>query len=300
VRDMLSDSGFAEFSTETQRAAIEKLLGETSEWLYDAGSDAPGDALKAKLKGLRALTNPVQKRRKEAESRPDALKRLQESLEQTEMLQGVIKSALEEAEKLSAAADSSSSEAASKASAEAEASLSASSASATPDANAEKENDPLAELEEEEEPLSSTTTTVPSSTPEPFLSQYSPEDLTELTTLHSEVKTWLDSVLAKQEKLSKTDDPAFDTKDVEKKVEVLQASVMNIIQKQIRASAKAKTFKPKATSTPRSKKSKKAKSSSSTSGEESTVTFEVPNEETKTVTKSVEKETATSSIRDEL
>ncbi|KAE9979101.1 hypothetical protein BLS_010142 [Venturia inaequalis] len=272
VRDMLEDSAFAEFSTDAERAAIEKLQGETSEWLSDVGQDSASDALRAKLKELHALTDPVKKRQSEAEKRPDALKALQDALSQTDMMQGVIKSAIDEADKLSSAAASSSAEAASKSSSEAEAaSSSAAKASSSADASSK---DPLEELEEKE---SSTSSEAPIPTPEPFFNPtYKPEDFEEIRTLYTKVKKWLDGKLAQQAKLSKTDDPAFEAKDIIAKTKTLNDTLMTILQRQMRNSERAKA-KAKATSTPKAKKNKKAKAGSAE--ESSTVTFEVPKEE---------------------
>jgi hypoxia up-regulated 1 len=283
VRDMLEDAKFAEFSTEAERTAIEKLLSETSEWLYDVGQDSSSEALKTKLKDLHALTDPIKRRQNEAEQRPEAVKRLQDSLKQTEAMQGIIKAAIEEADKQSSSA-SLASEASSSAAA-----TSSSADQASPSADASTPKDPLEELEEEEPTTSSE---VPTQTNTPIIDPtYSPEDLEEITTLHTEIKEWLDAKLAEQAKLSKTQDPAFEEKELIAKTAQLNQSVMAVLQRQLKASAKAKASKPKTTSTPKSKKSKKAKTSSSTEvKEESTVTFEVPKEE----------ETNTKSVRDEL
>jgi hypoxia up-regulated 1 len=289
VRDMLEDYAFAEFSTDAQRAAIEKLLGETSEWLYDVGQDSQGEALKTKLKDLHALTDPVKRRQNEAEARPEAIKRLQDSLSQTEMMQGIIKSAIEEANKSASAAASASEASASASISSAEA---ASSLAAEASASASASRDPLEELEEEE-PTTSSEAPIPTndSIIDPT---YSPEDFDEITTLYNEIKEWFDAKLAEQAKLSKTDDPAFETKELIGKTAQLNSNVMAILQRQLKASAKPKTYKPKTTSTPKGKKSKKAKTSSSTGvKEESTVTFEVPKEDATSVTD-------TKSVRDEL
>ncbi|TID18070.1 chaperone protein dnaK [Venturia nashicola] len=292
VRDMLEDSAFAEFSTDAERAAIEKLLGETSEWLYEAGQDSASDDLRAKLQDLHALTDPIKKRQSEAAARPDAVKALEDTLSQTDMMQGVIKSAIDEANKSSSAAASSSAEAASKSSSEAEA-ASSSAAEASSSADASSSKDPLEELEEKE---SSTSSEAPIPTPEPIVSPtYKPEDFEKIRTLYTETKEWLAGKLAEQAKLSKTDDPAFAAKDVVAKTTKLHDTLMAILQRQIRYSEKAKA-KAKATSTPKAKKAKKMKASSSASAEESsTVTFEVPKEEERGASAS-----ASQSVRDEL
>lgn len=146
-----------------------------------------------------------------------------------------------------------------------------------------------------EEKESSTSSEAPIPTPEPFVSPtYKPEDFEQIRTLYTEVKEWLDGKLAAQAKLSKTDDPAFEAKEVVAKTKTLNDTLMIILQRQIRNADRAKA-KAKATSTPKVKKAKKAKtSSSSAAGEESsTVTFEVPTEEATGASE-------TKSVRDEL
>jgi hypoxia up-regulated 1 len=290
VRDMLEDSTFAEYSTDAQRATLEKLVGETKEWLYENSDDATGDVLKEKLKGLHALTDPVKKRMEEADNRPDAVKRLQDSLEQTKMMEGVIKAAIEEADKSSSSAAASASEASISSAEAASSSSSAAEASSSADADASSSKDPLEELEEAE--ATTTTSEAPIPTNEPIINPtYSPEDLDEISSLHKEIQEWLDSKLAEQAKLSKTDDPAFQVGELIAKTSQLNGQVMAILQRQIKASQKAKAYKPKTTSTKKSKKKAKATSTAeSAAGEESTVTFEVPKES----------ETVTSSVKDEL
>ncbi|QDS77657.1 hypothetical protein FKW77_002961 [Venturia effusa] len=280
VRDMLEDAAFAEYSTAAERAAIEKLLSETSEWLYDVGQDSDSEALKAKLKDLHTLTDPIKKRQSEADARPEAIKALQEILSQTDMMQGVIKSAIAEADKSSSAA----------ASASTASSPTAAKASSSADASASK--DPLEALEE---PEPSTTSEAPTPTPEPVINPiYKPEDFEEIRTLYTEVKEWLDGKLAAQAKLSKTDDPAFEAKELAAKTTQLRSTLMTILQRQIRASERARAkAKAKATSTPK-KKGKKSKATSSNAAEDSsTATAEVPKEEATGASE-------TQNVRDEL
>jgi hypoxia up-regulated 1 len=282
ARDLLTDDGFMRFSTAVQRTAIEKLLGETSEWLSGEGSNAAGDALKEKLKGLKALVEPIQKRKREASHRPEAIKKLEESLNNTLSLADVIKYSLNEAEQASSSSlslASSLSEAMSKAASEA---LTETTAPPSSSETASTSADPLAELEEEVEPISSSTTTTaaPEATPETLLSPYSPEDLTSITDLYTSTKKWFEDSLAAQAILSETEDPAFDVDELVAKTETLNNEVMAIFQKKMKI-PKARTFTPpKPTKTKKPKKSKATKSaetktSETTVAEESTIKFEV-------------------------
>jgi hypoxia up-regulated 1 len=278
ARDLLTDDGFMRFSTAVQRTAIEKLLGETSEWLSGEGSNAAGDALKAKLKGLKALVEPIQKRKWESSHRPEAIKKLEESLNSTLSLADVIKYSLNEAEQASSSSSSlasSLSEAMAKSASEA---LTETSATPSSSETASTSADPLAELEEEAEPVSSssTTTAAPEPTPEAVVSPYSPEDLTSITDLYTSTLKWFEDSLAAQAKLSETEDPAFKVDDLVAKTEKLNIEVMAIFQKKMKI-PKARTYTP-----PKSTKSKKPKKSKATKSVEIEATKSVETEASET------------------
>jgi hypoxia up-regulated 1 len=297
ARDLLTDDGFVRFSTAVQRTAIETLLGVTSEWLYGEGSNAAGDALKAKLEDLKALVDPIQKRKREASHRPEAIKNLEEILNNTLSLASVIKSSLDEAEQASSSLASSLSEAMAKSASEA---LTETTASPSSSENPSASADPLAELEEEVEQVSSskTTTQAPEETPEALLSPYTLEDLTSITDLYTSTKKWFEDALAAQAKVSETEDPAFDVDELVQKTERLNSEVMAVFQKKMRM-PKARTIKPpKSSKTKKPNKSKATKSAETEtsettaeaseatgSAEESTVTFDV-DPESPTETKS--------------
>jgi len=296
ARDLLTDDGFVQFSTDTGRTAIEKLLTETSEWLYGEGANAAGEALKGKLKDLKDLVDPVQNRKREAALRPAAVLKLQEALNQTKTLSDLVRDSLAEAQIAALVASS--------ASVEASKSASEASTETTATQPSTSSADPLAELEEEaENTSSSSTTTVPVvPTPEPFVSPYSNDDLLSLTRMHDQTIDWLHEAQASQANRGETDDPAFTVADLSLRTEKLTTEVMAILTKSMKM-PKARTSKaPKATkSKTKSKKSKAAKSAAAETATETvaqdstTVTFEVPNEEATALPKDKD-----SDIHDEL
>ena len=245
VRDMVSEENFVIVSTEKERSAIEESGKSTSEWLYGEGSAASRDMIKSKLQDLRDLVNPIQKRKDETKKRPEEIRLLQEALEQTRTLIGVVKG---EAEKASSAAAAASSES--------QVSSSQTTTSALPDV------DDFADLDDE--PYSST---VSSANPQkPQMPMYSPEDLATLTTAYESVQSWLDRKLTEQAKLSAVEDPAILSSDLAAKSRELNEVVMNMLRKTVKLPPKAKsTAKSKSSSSKSSKKTKATKTSTSKS-----------------------------------
>ncbi|KAF2423466.1 actin-like ATPase domain-containing protein [Tothia fuscella] len=294
ARDIMADDGFIRFSTAAHRNTLEKLLTETSQWLSEESSKAESEILKSKLKALKDLVNPVQKRKSEAGARPEAIKKFEDTFNTTSSLANAIKYSLEMAESASSSAASSSSEA-SKSASEASTETTTSTTSSEEATSETPSADPLQELEEDAEPATSsststTTTPIPEPTEEPILSPYTQEDYKSILSLHETTKKWFDEMLAAQAKLTDTDDPAFLVRELVEKAEKLNTEVMAVFAKQMKM-PKARTFKPpKATKSKKAKAAAKSSSSSSASSasattvkgenaeESTTVTFEVPKE----------------------
>lgn len=240
ARDLLSDPSFIGASTEQLRKEIEERFRSASEWLYGEGADASRDALKARLKELRDLVDPVQKRKEEAMKRPEQIRLLKEALDQTKTLVGVVK---EQAEKSASAASSASAS-----------SLSSADAHTTTAPSSSSAGDDFAELEDE--PATTSTTTTASKMPE--MPVYTPEDLTAITTAYESIEHWLKTKLAEQEKLAPYEDPVMLSTDLEAKAKELNKVVMDLLLKKTRVPPK-----PKAGSKPKtSKKGKKSKTTS--------------------------------------
>ena len=245
ARDLLDDESFIVASTVKERAEIEERFKSASDWLYGEGADATRDSLKARLDELRSLVEPIQKRKEEAVKRPQQVQSLQEALNQTKAMVGVIKQQIE----AQSAADTASSAAA--------ASVSEEAASRTTEPPTSE--DAFAGLEDDTATLSTTSTAAP--IPPPIFS-YSPEDLKVVTDAQESVESWLASKLAEQEKLSPTDDPVILSSDLAAKSKELNDMVMSLLTKQMKTPPKAKRPKVKS-ATPKSKTSKKGKSTNS-------------------------------------
>ncbi|MCJ1259883.1 lumenal Hsp70 protein [Lignoscripta atroalba] len=245
VRDLVTDKSFIEVSTEEQRAVIEDKFKSASDWLYGDGAEASRDTLKARIKELRQLVDPVQKRVDEARKRPDEVRLLKEALEQTQTLIKVVK---EQSEKASAAA------------------ASAASASPAPEAQSTASqsanaDDDFADLDDEP---SATSSSSPSPSPKvPDLPTYSAEDLRALTDTYESVDKWLSSKLAEQDELSPSDDPVILSSDLAAKSKELNKVVLEVLQKKLKMPPKPKSAsKPKTSKSKGAKKNKTSKSSS--------------------------------------
>lgn len=233
ARDLITDDDFIASSTDANRATLEEMLETTSDWLYGDGAEASREELKAKLKALRDLVDPVTKRRDEASKRPAAIKKLEETLEQTKSVMTTIESSLEadEAAKASASAAAESS------------SSSTASASST-------ETPVAADDDLEDDAYGSSTTSSTTSEPSaPVLSGYEAADLASIKLSYNAISTWYEEKAAAQAKLSATDDPAFSVAEIEAKANALNEAFTTVVRK------KLKTMGPK----PPKKETKKEK-----------------------------------------
>ncbi|KAH0268267.1 actin-like ATPase domain-containing protein, partial [Aureobasidium melanogenum] len=239
TRDLLENSDFIGASTEAVRSQLTSLLSSTSDWLYGEGSSAKAEAFKSKLNDLKAIVDPVQKRREEASARPEILKSLQSSLDQTKSMVDLIGKQI--ADSISSAS---------------EAALSSSTT-----AEASPSSTPADDLDDLEEPDASSTSSSAKASEPPHLTPYTEEDLTSITKVYESVAEWVKTKVAEQDKLQAFEDPAFTVKEVEVKAKELNKALMDMVTKRMqmpkRSTSSSSSKKPKAT------KSKKAKSSSS-------------------------------------
>jgi len=242
ARDYLEDDSFISASTEKVRNELEQQLSATSEWLYGDGADAKLKDFKDKLKSLKTLVDPVLKRKKEASKRPDAIKALEDGLQNLagmiEMVKGNIEKAAEDA--------------ASRASESA-----ASAASST--THSTTTSSPGDDLDEDPYSTSSTPEAIETEVPAFKPYEYTAEDLSSLTSKYDSAKEWLDKNLASQEKLSPSDDPAFLVSELETKGQELQRAVSDVLMKSIKMQDPRK---PKPSKRAKSKTTKKTTSSS--------------------------------------
>lgn len=253
ARDLLEDDGFVAASTETERATIEEKFRSTSEWLYGDGAEANRETLKLRLKELRDLVDPIQKRKDESIKRPQEVKLLQQVLEQTRTLVGVMREQVDKAS-IAAAEASSTSE-------------SLSSESTSQATTTSLVVDDFADLDDEP----TTTSAPPASTKIAETPVYSEKDLDDLTNAYTTIQSWLDEKLTEQKKLSPTDDPVLLSSDMAKKSKDLNKVIVDLLSRKMKVPPKPKSSnKPKTSKTKSAKKSKSTKSSTTVSDTSST------------------------------
>ncbi|KAI1210487.1 actin-like ATPase domain-containing protein [Annulohypoxylon truncatum] len=253
VRDLLETESFVAASTPEERAKLEKKARDVSEWLYDDGADASREALKSKLKGLKDLVSPVEKRIEEAQKRPELIKSLKSSLDQTNTFIDTIKGKIAEADAYMSSLSSSSTS-----------TTEASSVTSAPSQAGDFDG-----LEEEETTTSTTTATVEDSGPVPPV--YTLDDLKEITDLSKSVMDWLEEKLAEQEKLPETADPVLLVKDLTEKTKKLEKAGMDLAMKSVKAFDKNKK---KNSSSKKSSKTKAKKSATKTGSDGAEPTIE--------------------------
>ncbi|KAK8086368.1 hypothetical protein PG994_001342 [Apiospora phragmitis] len=219
VRDLLESESFVATSTKKERASLEKKAGEVSEWLYEDGADATRDELKSRLKGLKDLVTPVEKRIKEKTERPELVKSLRGTLNQTSTFIETIQKQIAEAEAWSSSASASAATAISD---------ETSSVTAAPS----KGSDDFDDLEDD-----ATTSTTTAATPEdrgPVPVLYTLDDLKEITELSKSTLDWLEKKLAEQAKLPETADPVITVDEISKKAKKLEQVGMQLAMKAVK------------------------------------------------------------------
>lgn len=253
VRDYLEDEAFIAASTSEIRKAIEEKLSAASDWIYAEGSDASEDALKAKLKELKDVVDPVLKRKTEFAERPEALKAMREAIDGLKSVIPMVKENIE----LSSAA-------AAKAEEEAKKTEAGEASSETASAL-----DPLAELEDEPTasekgaPASPTKKTVNFATDAAI---YEPKDLELLEKTASTGEEWL----AEKETLVKDvpahEDAAISVKEIKAEAKRINDVVVEMMSKrfsfltrQRQAEEKARKAKERAKAEQKRKERKEKK-----------------------------------------
>lgn len=241
IRDLLDDSTFITASTDAERASLEKKSTAAGDWLYDDGATATREELKVKLKELKDIVTPIEKRRDESAKRPEQVKLLQDALEQTK---GFIDSVRNQVDKAASSASS-------------VVDSSTTSASEATTTSGEFEG-----LEDDE--TSITTSDSAKATPVPPL--YTEEDVAPVQEVYDSVTAWLSIKLAEQDALPETADPILLVKDLAEKADALQKAGMELVMKAMKAQPKS-TSKSKTSKTKSSKKPKKTQATSSAKGE---------------------------------
>lgn len=245
ARDYLEDESFIKSSTSEVRSTLEEKLSATSDWIYEEGPDATEEVLNTRLKELKVIVDPILKRKDEAAKRPEAVKGLQEALQQLGQVTDMVKEQI----KVAAESSSKAAEESSKSASEAASSTTSATESATPASDDDLDDEDL---------LKSSSSSASSATPEPSAPApplYAEEDLKSLSDAAEASKKWLEEKLAEQNKLKESDDPAFTYKDITEQTKKLNDVLMEMMMKKMRVP-------PKPKSKPKPKKAKKPKKSS--------------------------------------
>ncbi|GAP88974.1 putative heat shock protein 70-like protein [Rosellinia necatrix] len=242
IRDLLDSDVFVASSTPEEREKLESKASDASDWVYGEGADAPQKELKSRLKELKDLISPIERRVEESSKRPALVKALQDSLNQTNVWINTIKEQIREAEEFAS-------------------SLSASATSSTEAAPSVTEApsegaDEFDGLEDEQTTTKSTTTAVEDHGPAPPL--YTLEDMKELTELYDTIVSWLEAKIAEQDKLPETADPVLLVKEIAEKTKKLEQAGVDLAMRSV------KKFESKFKKNSSSKKSSRTKTKSKT------------------------------------
>ncbi|EWC47128.1 hypothetical protein DRE_03497 [Drechslerella stenobrocha 248] len=255
--EFLGSDAFIAVSTEAQREALQAKINEISDWIYTRDADlATREILLAKFKELKDHEEPISKRRKEAEQRPDGVKRLKTNIQDAHKLVEKMKKAVEKhgrdltswssySTKFVQSVSSSSSSAAaasSSSAAEAEASKAAQASSTTAEASAPSgSGDPLDDLEESSSSSSSSSSTtkstktksrsttkkLPTPTPAPTV-LYTEKDYKDLESTVQESEKWLGETNEQQSALKPHEDPVLLFKDLSSRSNKLEQELRKL------------------------------------------------------------------------
>ncbi|KAF4967523.1 hypothetical protein FSARC_4908 [Fusarium sarcochroum] len=263
IRDLLEGDAFSAASTEKERTKLAELSSETSDWLYADGAEAKKDVLKSKLKGLKDLVAPIQKRVDETQKRPELTTSLKEALDKTSEFVNKIKEQIAEHESWHKSASES-------------ASASSSIESSNTEAAAEKATGEFDGLEDEDNAAATARKmeeVIKEKGPIPPL--YTLEDLKEVIDLHKSTQDWLNELVPKQAKLAATEDPVLLIKDLKAKRDKLEKASVEVALKGARKVEEKNKQAKKAAKEAAKEAKKKSKKSKTTSGDASQETVQI-------------------------
>lgn len=235
ARDYFDDVDFTAVTTKDVLTQLEDKLNAASEWVYSEGPNADEKSLRAKLKELEDIVNPVLRRRRESWKRPGAITDLEETIAGMKEVDDLVKNQIAER----AIYVTKSAEAASS-----------SSASPSPSPSV----DPLDELEEEDLEAAPSASATPEIEEVPEI--YTEADRTKISDVTEKAKKWLEETRAKQHKLQRHEEPVLTVEELKTQKKALDDVVMEMMMK------KMKHFKPpksKSSPKPKAKKTSKAK-----------------------------------------
>ncbi|KAI1118127.1 Hsp70 protein-domain-containing protein [Nemania sp. NC0429] len=237
VRDLLDSDRFVAASTSKERAKLESKASDASDWVYGEGADASHKELKSRFKELKDLVSPIERRIEESSKRPEVIKALKGSLEQTNTWINRIKEQIQEAEAFASSASASA--------------TSLTEAASTVTEAPSQETGDFDGLEDEQATTSSTATAEEDRGPAPPL--YTLEDMKELTELYDSILAWLEEKIVAQDKLPETANPVLLVKEITEKTKKLEQAGVELAMRSV------KKFESKFKKGGSSKKSSKAK-----------------------------------------
>lgn len=256
-RDWFEDADFAKVLKADKLALLKERIEAASEWLYGDGPQAKTADFRAKLKSLKEIVKPALRRKNEHAERPARLQELQSKLGSARTVSEIIQRQIKDDEdRFSSAVSASTSTA--------DSSTSASGGTSTESASMSSPgSDPLNDLDDDPYAASSSTATTSAATPKPTAPEYSifePRDLASLTGVYETVRTWLDSQLAAQEKLSESDDPSLTVAELGLRTQQLD-KVLNLVYERLSSGKRPAGFseQPKKKSSSSRKEKEKAK-----------------------------------------
>ncbi|KAI2610875.1 actin-like ATPase domain-containing protein [Hypoxylon fragiforme] len=255
VRDLLETESFTAASSPEERSKLESKASDVSDWLNDEGADASREELKSKLKSLKGLVSPIEKRMEEARKRPDLIKSLKSALDQTNVFIDNIKEKIAEGDAQMSSLS---------------ASISSTSESSSTVTSAPSQD---ADFEGLEDDVTTTSTTTTTATEDPALvpPMYTLDDLKDITGLSSSIVIWLEEKIAQQEKLPETADPVLLAKDLEEKTKKLEKAGMDLLMKSIKSQEKGKKKSSSKKSSKTKTKTKKGSTKTDSDGSEPTI-----------------------------
>ncbi|KAL1643838.1 lumenal Hsp70 protein [Didymella pomorum] len=232
ARDYFDDEDFTAVTTKDVLTQLEDKLNAASEWVYSEGPNADEKSLRAKLKELEDIVNPVLRRRRESWKRPGAITELEETIAGMKEVDDLVKNQISER----AVYVTKSAEAASSSSA---------SPSASPSA------DPLDDLEDDD-------AAAPTASGAPELEEvpeiYTASDRSKISSVTEKAQKWLDETRTAQAKLKSHEEPVLTVEALKQYKKELDDVVMEMMMKKMKH---FKPPKPKASPKPKAKKPKK-------------------------------------------
>jgi len=239
VRELIETDDFIAYSTEQERSTIETKASEASDWLYEDGVNAPRDDFKKKLKELKGLAAPIEKRIEEGGKRPELLKELQEALKTTKDFVEEQKVKIKEYEAFQEAQASASAAFSSAQTVSTEETSSEATPAASPsdnsdgleDGEASSSSDVPAKVTEEAKPR---TMEDINKVRGPVPPLYTLDDLKESEELFISISTWLETKVVEQDKLGPTDDPVLLVKELTERRQKLDKAGVDLAMKGVR------------------------------------------------------------------